>query len=550
MEVDLRFLIRSARRWWWILLLAPLITASLAVAYTKSQAPKYRADATLIVNPSGNQSFDYNSVMSAQQLTKTYQRLVKNSTVLAAASKDLNNDLTAGQIAAMVIANTDGDTQLLLVSAVDTDPVRAAAVANAVATEFAKFIKTQATTSNGTTIDQLQAAYDSVDRQIKDTQSQIATLKAQKNASDASVQNQISALQANLGTLQPTYTSLLTSLANAKASAAVSVDRVYVTVPAEVPRGPFSPNLMINLLLGIFAGCIVALGLVRMLVYFDNTVKATSDFLDIAGAPLLSTVQSAKNLVAGGQQVFVLDQPKSAAAESIRLLRTNIEFASAAKEIATIGVTSANPGEGKSTIAANLAVTLAQAGFMTALLDTDLRRPTQHRVFGVGNERGMSTLLTAVDRPWSWAAHETMTPNLTLIPSGPLPPNPADLLSLDRLRQILADMRGSFDVIVVDTPPVLAVSDPLIIAAHVDGMILVAKSGKTRLDSVRKASETLQRGAIRIIGVVINQQNGKADGGYYYNDYHAVAEKPVRAFKRKPAELKPETLALDRSPAD
>ena len=119
--------------------------------------------------------------------------------------------------------------------------------------------------------------------------------------------------------------------------------------------------------------------------------------------------------------------------------------------------------------------------------------------------------------------------------------------SLDRLRQILTDMRGTFDVIVVDTPPVLAVSDPLIIAAHVDGMIVVAKSGKTRIESLRKAAETLQRGAIRIVGVVINQQNGKVDGGYYANDYHAVAERPIRPFKRnKPAEPKPEALA----PAD
>lgn len=546
MDVDLRMLLRSARRWWWILVLAPLLTASLAYVYTKSQPPKYQADAKLFVNPSGGQNLDYNSIMSAQQLTKTYQRLVKNTAVLDAASKDLNNGLTGNQVGAMVRSSTDGDTQLLLVSAIDTNPARAAAVANAVASEFAKFIKNQSSTSNGTTLDQLQAAYDSIDKQIKDTQAQIAALQAQKNAADKTVQTQIANLQANLDTLQPTYTSLLTSLATAKASSAVSVDRVYVTVPADTPAAPFSPNPIINLLLGIFAGAIVGAALVRLLVYFDNTVKSTVDFGSLVGAPLLSTVQTAKNLVNGLPQVFVLDQPKSVPAESIRLLRTNIEFASATKEIATLGVTSANPGEGKSTIAANLAVTLAQAGFATALLDADLRRPTLHKIFGVGNERGMSTLLTAVDKPWAWASHETMTPNLTLIPAGPLPPNPADLLSLDRLRQILSDMRGTFDVIVVDTPPVLAVSDPLIIAAHVDGMIVVARAGKTRTESLRKAAETLQRGAIRIIGVVVNQQGEKAEGAYYYSDYHAVAEKSARPFKRKSTEIKPEALA----PAD
>jgi succinoglycan biosynthesis transport protein ExoP len=535
LEVDLRFLIRSARRWWWILLLIPALTAALGIVYTKRQPYKYQADAQLIVNPSGDQAFDYNSIMSAPQLTKTYQKLIKNTMVLDAAAQQLNNGLTGAQIGGMVRASTDGDTQLLSVTAVDTDPVRAAAVANAVADQFAKYVKNQGTTSNGQTLAQLQAAYDQVDAQIKATQAQITTLQAQKNADSQPVKNQIANLQATLDTLQPTYTSLLTNLATAKAASAVSLDRVSVAVPAVAPTAPFAPSLPVNLLLALFAGGLIAVGVIRVLVYFDNTVKMSSDFLPLVGAPLLSTVQAVKSMIAGKQQVFVLDQPKSAAAESIRLLRTNIEFASASREIASIGVTSASPGEGKSTIAANLAVTLAQAGFQTALLDTDLRRPTQHQIFGVANDRGMSTLLTAADRPWSWAAHETMTPNLTLIPSGPLPPNPADLLSLDRLRQILTDMRSSFDVIVIDTPPVLAVSDPLIIAAHVDGMIVVAKAGKTRLDSIREAAETLHRGSIRIIGVVINQQTGKTDGGYYYNDYHAVAERPLRPFNRKPA---------------
>jgi capsular exopolysaccharide synthesis family protein len=137
------------------------------------------------------------------------------------------------------------------------------------------------------------------------------------------------------------------------------------------------------------------------------------------------------------------------------------------------------------------------------------------------------------ERPWSWAARETVLPNLTLIPAGPLPPNPADLLSLERLRQVLADMRSTFDVIVVDTPPVLVVSDPLIIAAHVDGMVVVTNAGKTRLDALKRAAQTLQRGSIRIIGVVINQQTKKSRDGYYYTDYHAVGEKIGSFSKRR-----------------
>jgi len=170
---------------------------------------------------------------------------------------------------------------------------------------------------------------------------------------------------------------------------------------------------------------------------------------------------------------------------------------------------------------------------MTAVIDADLRRPTQHRIFETGNDRGLSTLLTMAERPWTWAARETLVPNLTVIPAGPLPPNPADLLSLDRLRQILGDMQGTFDVIVIDTPPVLAVSDPLIIAAHVDGMVLVTNGGKTRMDALRRAALTLQRGSIRIVGVVVNQQSNKSRDGYYYTEYHAVEEKIGTLSRRR-----------------
>jgi capsular exopolysaccharide synthesis family protein len=231
-------------------------------------------------------------------------------------------------------------------------------------------------------------------------------------------------------------------------------------------------------------------------------------------------------------------------------LRTNIEFASATKEIAAIGITSANPGEGKSTIAANLAVTLAQAGFVTALVDADLRRPSQHRIFGVGSDRGLSTLLSAPDRTWEWAAQPTMLPNLTLIPAGPLPPNPADLLSLERMREVLVQMRQTFDVIVLDTPPILVVSDPLIVAAHVDGMILVSKASKTRLDALKRAAATLERGAIRLIGVIVNHQTGSSAQGYYYAEYHSVGDPPKTGGRRRGRPEAPQLPAPEQLPAD
>lgn len=554
MEVDLRHVLRSGRRWWWIVLLCPALIGILAFLYTLRADPLYLAQSKLFVNPSGTTQLDYNSIMSAERLTKTYEKLVENRAVLDNVIASLGLEMDADELDGQVTVQADGNTQLLLVSVSDTDPERAAQIANAIATEFTKYVAADASESGGQTAEQIDLAITDMQTKINETEASIAKLEKSDNADSTKTQDKIATLEATLNQYQQTYATLITTRTDAQVRAASQVNPVRVSVPAYAPSSPYSPNLVVNMILAFMAGLIIAFGIVLLLVYLDNTVKASADFPALAGGPLLTTVNVVSRLKPGRKQLFVLDQPKGPAAESIRLLRTNIEFASATKEIATLGITSPNPSEGKSTVAANLAVTLAQAGFMTALIDADLRRPTQHRVFELTNDRGLSTLLTMPERPWTWASRETMVPNLSVIPAGPLPPNPADLLSLDRLRNILGEMRSTFDVIVIDTPPVLAVSDPLIIAAHVDGMIVVTNGGKTRVDALKRAGTTLQRGAIRIIGVVVNQQSSGTKDGYYYTDYHAVGEKigtmGTRRGKSQGGDLKPAPKLEQGTPAD
>lgn len=556
MDVDLRQLLSNARRWWWILALGPALFGSLAFAYTSRQIPQFRAQATLLIQPTQSSGgLDYNALLTAERLAKTYQKLITTRPVLDNVIATLHLTTGSAALAAQIKASTETDSQLLYIDVVDPDPARAAVIANEVGAQFSAYIKSQSSSADGQTLAQLDKSVKTLEDQIKATDTRIAELKANPNQADPAVTSELDSLNATLDTLRPTYGSLLSALANAQSRAAVSVDRVSVAAPAYAPSAPFAPRKLVNLILGVLGGSIIALALVTFLDYLDNTVKDSLDFPALAGGPLLATLGALGKITPGRKQLFMLDQPKGGAAESIRLLRTNIEFASATREIASVGITSANTGEGKSTVAANLAITLAQAGFNTALVDADLRRPSQHRVFDLVNDRGLSTLLSAPDRRWQWAAHESNVPNLSVIPSGPIPPNPADLLSLERLREVLDDMRGTFDVIVIDMPPVLAVSDPLIISAHVDGMILVARDGKTRIDAMKRAAATLQRGAIRIIGVVINQHSAKGGTGYYYSgDYHVVESRvPSPRPKRAKAEELPtaEPSRLERgSPAD
>ena len=552
MEVDLRQVLRSLRRWWWVAIAGPLLFGVLAYAYSSHQQPRYAAEATLLINPSASSgALDYNSVLTAERLAKTYQKLATSRAVLEPVVASLQLPMDANALAEHVSAHADADTQLLTIRVTGTDPQQVATIANAVAEQFQAYLREQTSQTSAETQATVDQTIRDLEAQIEETQASIESLQGRADASTPAVQAELAALTERLNNLQGTYGKLLALAAELRTNTAMASDRVTVAIPAVAPSAPFAPKKAVNVLLGMIAGGLIGGGAILLLTYLDNTVKPGLDFQRLVNAPLLSTVTRLPKLAPGQSQLFVLENPKGGAAESIRLLRTNIEFASATREIAILGVTSPNPSEGKSTIVANLAVTLAQAGFVTLLIDGDLRRPSQHRIFGCTHERGLSTLLSGPDRPWTWAAQETMLPNLTVIPAGPLPPNPADLLSLERLRELLADMRQTFDVIVIDTPPMLAVSDPLILAAHVDGMVLVALAGKTRIDALRRAAEILQRGAVRLIGVIVNQQAGRDAQGYYYTDYHAVDDPPrggrmKRRRERSEAALGP----AEQTPAD
>jgi polysaccharide biosynthesis transport protein len=304
--------------------------------------------------------------------------------------------------------------------------------------------------------------------------------------------------------------------------------RIQPIEEANVPGAPFSPQPMRSLMLGLFVGALLGAGVVALLEFLDNTVKPEMDVQGLAGAPLLATVSQLSKLEPGGRQVYTMSQPQSSAAESLRLLRTNLEFASASEPIHALTVSSPSPGEGKSTTAANLGVVMAQSGLTTVVIDADLRKPTLHRIFGVDNHAGLTTLLTHPEQAWGEVAKKVALPGLLLVPSGPIPPNPSDLLSSDRFARLVERIRSEADLVIIDSPPVLSASDALAISRHTDGAILVVHSGKTRSDALRHASHSIHQGGIRLIGVVLNRQKGQ-HGASYYGEYYGAATSPAKA---------------------
>lgn len=223
------------------------------------------------------------------------------------------------------------------------------------------------------------------------------------------------------------------------------------------------------------------------------------------------------------RRLIVQEQAKSPIAEAYRTLRTNIQFSKSDGELKTIMFTSSGPGEGKSTTISNTAVAMAQSGKRVILIDCDLRKPVQHKIFAKRN-KGVTNALVEETDPLK-LLQETEVDNLLLLPSGPIPPNPSELLGTARMQQIIECLKEHCDLLIIDAPPVVAVTDASVLAAKVDGIVLVVNAGSNRPEMVQKAKELLVKAKGHILGVVLNRVEIEEEHAYYYYYYGDEAGK-------------------------
>jgi len=231
------------------------------------------------------------------------------------------------------------------------------------------------------------------------------------------------------------------------------------------------------------------------------------------------------------EKLIVLNNPKSPITEAYRILRTNIQFSSLDKPLKTVLITSPGPNEGKSLTTANLAATFAQSGQQVLIIDGDLRRPTQHKIFGLKNLKGLTNILLGEVSLEEALQSPEETSGLKLLTTGPLPPNPAELLGSQRMKQLIKSISDISDVVFIDTPPVVAVTDAALLAAEVDGVLLVLGAGEARIEMAKKAKELLSNVKANILGTILNKIS--TDGHDYYYYYYYGDDKKKRR-KQKP----------------
>ena len=334
--------------------------------------------------------------------------------------------------------------------------------------------------------------------------------------------NEIDNLKQNLELYQNIYLNLLSSREDVKKQKMQNIPTIEQISPSLASENPVKPRTMLNTILGGLAGFILALSFVMLREVTDDTVKSREEVEKLLGTKVVGYIIEIED-EGDGQGVYVGSNPRSPVAEAFRALRTNLEFSSKEKPIKSIIVTSGGSGDGKTTIASNLAVILSQSGKKVILVDADLRRPRIHQYTGISNETGLSDLISADEK---YKVDECVqklenTPGLSILPSGGLPANPTDLLGSEKMATLLRTLSDSYDYVVIDCPPML-VADPQVLLGLADGVLMVLVPGQTRPEVVRAVAEQVRHSGVRLLGVVFNRlkQNNRAGyGGYSYYAY-------------------------------
>jgi succinoglycan biosynthesis transport protein ExoP len=314
------------------------------------------------------------------------------------------------------------------------------------------------------------------------------------------------------------YQSLMQRTKETTISGELKTSNIRVVDAAEIPRSPVAPKKTTNLLLAIFGGALGACGLAFFIEYLDNKIKSPDEIKNFLGVPFLGLVPNVPQSDTDNSSVAAGDGIPVQLAESFRTVRTNVLFSVPEDGHKSVLVTSTAPSEGKSLIASNLAIALAQAGNRTVIIDCDMRKPRIHEIFGQKQEPGLSSLIVG-NAKGADTVLKTRVPNLWIMPAGPHPPNPAELLGSPRFRDVLASMTTHFDWVILDSPPVMAVTDATLLSNLAGGVLFVIGSERISRHAAREALEQLASAKGTILGAVLNRADINRNP-YYYSHYY------------------------------
>lgn len=562
---------------WRLVVLCVVIVGLGTYVGCRLTTPIYQSSVLIrVAISSTNSSADINSLLASDQLVQTEAQIATSDPILRDVASRYPG-LTVDQLTGATTSTAKLNTQLFEIDVQNASPTRAAALANDIANTLIKQQVLEIQQDNNLSQQQLQQELDTTHHDIDTTTSKINTLQVQianiqfqraAISQTTALQVQMNNLQSQLSTLQARYNQWQTTLAQLQMTEAQNNSFLRVVQPAEPAKSPVQPKILLNTALGLVAGLSLGLALIVLIEQLDTQVRTPEDISELLNLPVLGTIWRGDASKKDGGEVLN-PQGRNINAESYRILRTNIGFSAINKPVQTLMVTSALPQDGKSTVAANLAIFMAKAGKSTLLIDADMRRPTQHRNFLLSARNdlpGLSDAIVAFSQNQSFPAdlrntikftgislsnymHATDTPNLWVMPAGQLPPNPPELLDSKAASSLFDTIAQSgVDMIIFDTPPILGLSDASILLPKVDGTLLVIDTTRAKRKNLKQMKTLLSQVDSRVLGCILNKLRPDRRETSYYYYYSSDDEKPVQAEQQSSPVSSQPTMIWTNSP--
>lgn len=521
--------------WTWLLLLVAIAAGAAAYYLTDLQPRVYESSTKAMVNVVSGSNYDaYTASSGAQRLAATYAQTIITDTLLESVAEKLGYPVT-GTIKATAIDNSP----LLSISVTDSDPQKAADTANAVIAVFSEKILADQSSRYTDLKSGLEEEIARIDQSLTEINEKLAVLEI-KDAELAEAEKQAAAMEeaglepikvvrdpadyvtrAQLELAQSQYqstrSSLFYNLQQIKLAEVQSATTITQIDQAVADPKPIQPQPLKSAGLAAVIGLMVAAGVVFLIAFLQDEIRDPDEITRKWGVPVIGLINSYS---AGQDPLITMSKPRMPVSEAFRSLRTNLQFSGIDTPLHTLLVTSPSPEDGKSSIVANLATVIAQSDKDVVVVDGDMRRPTLHKIFKLSNRLGLSDYFIRTPDRMTGVVKKTSVNGLKIITSGSLPPNPSELLSSSKMRDVISLLGKHFDMVILDSPPLLAVTDALILAKSVDGVILVVDPKKTKRGAIRQAIEQLQRLDARLLGVVFNNIKVKRSSYYYNREYY------------------------------